>query len=580
MNAVKKSIFATGAVLLALTGSPALADVLLDNIQGMSIERDGSVDRFEAMVIGDDGTITHVLQRGEERPETDYREDGRGRIVMPGMIDSHGHVMGIGLGALSLDLMQTGSLAEAQAAVRTYAETFPGRPWLLGRGWNQEIWGLGRFPTAAELDIVESERPVWMARVDGHAGWANSAALRVAGITNDTPDPVGGRIERDATGNATGVLVDAAMDLVESQIPPPRGSDLDAAFSQTQQLLVARGVTAMADMGTTIQDWQTFRRAGDTGNLYIRIMSYGAGIDQTVLIGGTGPSEWLYDDRLRLNGVKIYLDGALGSRGAVLKEDYADDAGNRGLPLMTPAQLRNALTRAAVDGYQPAIHAIGDGANAEALRAIGDVAPTYPGDRRWRIEHAQIVDPADLPKFGEHGIVGSMQPVHQTSDRTMAEARLGPDRLDGAYAWRSIQAAGAPLAFGSDAPVELPDPWAGLAVAISREDADGQPFGGWRPEETVNRGQALAAYTSGGAYAGFADGRFGRLAVGERADFIVIDRDPMVSSPADIRETRVLETWIGGRKVYDSLNGAGDAPPIMGEPAGGPVSSLVNSGVR
>lgn len=560
-----KKICAAATAVLALVAMPAAADVLFDNVQGITVDRDGNVTRFEAMVIGDDGRITHVLRRGDERPQTDYREDGRGRIVMPGMIDSHGHVMGIGFGALTLDLMPTTSLSQAQAQIAAYAARFPGRPWLLGRGWNQETWGLGRFPTAAELDAAESERPVWLERVDGHAGWANSAALRIAGITRDTPDPVGGRIERDANGDATGVLVDAAMELVSGKIPPPRGSDRDAALSEAQRLLVARGVTAIADMGTTIEDWQTFRRAGDAGTLYLRIMSYGAGIDQTVLIGGTGPSPWLYDDRLRLNGVKLYLDGALGSRGAVLKEDYADHPGNRGLALMTPAQLRNALTRAAIDGYQPAVHAIGDGANMEALRAIGDVAPTYPGDVRWRIEHAQVVDPQDMAMFGAHGTIASMQPVHQTSDRLMAEARLGPDRLDGAYAWRSIAGTGAPLAFGSDAPVELPDPWTGLAVAISREDANGQPFGGWFPEEAVNRGQALAAYTSGGAYAGFAEGRFGQIAVGERADFIVVDRDPTMSSPAEIRDTRVLETWIGGRKVYDAQTRNGDAPEIVGE---------------
>ncbi|MEB3415831.1 amidohydrolase [Alteriqipengyuania sp. WL0013] len=560
-----KTLLSAATAAIALIAAPAEADVLLDNVQGITVDREGNVTRFEALVIGDDGRITHVLARGERRPQTDYREDGQGRIVLPGMIDSHGHVMGIGLGALSLDLMQTASLGEAQAEIAAYAARFPGRPWLLGRGWNQETWGLGRFPTAAELDLAESERPVWMERVDGHAGWANSAALRLAGITKDTRDPAGGRIERDAAGNPTGVLVDAAMELVSGKIPPPRGSDRDAALSEAQRLLVARGVTAIADMGTSIEDWQTFRRAGDTGGLYIRIMSYGAGIDQTVLIGGSGPSPWLYGDKLRLNGVKLYLDGALGSRGAVLKEDYADHPGNRGLALMSPAQLRNALTRAAIDGYQPAVHAIGDGANLEALRAIDDVAPVYPGDIRWRIEHAQVVDPADMGMFGNHGIVASMQPVHQTSDRLMAEARLGADRLDGAYAWHSIAATGAPLAFGSDAPVELPDPWTGLAVAISREDADGQPFGGWYPQEAVNRGAALAAYTAGGAYAGFAQGRFGQLAVGEQADFVVVDRDPMISSPAEIRETQVLETWIGGRKVYDARTRSGDAPEIVAE---------------
>ena len=217
---------------------------------------------------------------------------------------------------------------------------------------------------------------------------------------------------------------------------------------------------------------------------------------------------------------------------------------------MSSAQLRNILVRASNGGFQVAIHAIGTAANADALSAVHEIADSFPGDRRWRIEHAQIVDPADIPLFGEHGIIASMQPVHQTSDRTMAEARLGPDRLGGAYAWRSIAATGAPLAFGSDAPVESPDPFAGLAAAFTRTDAAGQPFGGWRAEESVSREDALAAFTRDAAFAGFAEGRFGQLVVGERADFVLVDRDPLLATPEQLRATRVLQTWIGGRQVY------------------------------
>ena len=265
---------------------------------------------------------------------------------------------------------------------------------------------------------------------------------------------------------------------------------------------------------------------------------------------GSGPSPWLYEDKLRLNGVKLYLDGALGSRGAWLKQPYADDPGNTGLPLMGSATLRNTLVRAAQGGFQPAIHAIGTAANADALNAVHEVADSYSGDLRWRIEHAQIVDPADIPLFGEHGIIASFQPVHQTSDRLMAEARLGPDRLDGAYAWASVARTGARLAFGSDAPVERPDPFVGIAAAVTRTDVAGQPFGGWRAEEVVNREQALRSFTSEAAFAGFAEGRFGRLVEGERADFILVDRDPLLVPPAEMRETRILETWVGGRRVF------------------------------
>jgi predicted amidohydrolase YtcJ len=274
------------------------------------------------------------------------------------------------------------------------------------------------------------------------------------------------------------------------------------------------------------------------------------------LIGGPGPTVWLYDDRLRMGGLKIYLDGALGSRGAWLKAPYADAPDQVGLPRINGTQLRNLMSRAAIDKFQVAVHAIGDAANAEVLDAIEELSETYGGDRRWRIEHAQVVDPADIARFAAHGTIASMQPVHQTSDRLMAEARLGAGRLTGAYAWRSLLASGAPLAFGSDAPVEAPDTLEGLAVAISRSDASGEPFGGWRPEETLSREQALAAYTAGAAYAGFADGRFGRLAVGERADFLVLDRDPLFANAQEIREIRVLQTWIGGVRVY----GEGTAP--------------------
>lgn len=537
------------ALVLAQT---AQADVLVDNIQGLTIDEDGEVDRFEAMWIDDEGRVKQVFDSRDRRPErTDYRVDGQGRVVVPGMIDAHLHVMGLGFGALTLDLSQTRSLAEAQEAIRAFAAENPERPWIIGRGWNQELWGLGRFPTAAELDAAVSDRPVYLERVDGHAGWANTRAIAAAGITADTKDPAGGRIERIA-GSQTpaGVFVDAAGELVQKAVPPPRPDDRDVALLAAQRRLLASGVTAAADMGTTIEDWQTYRRAGDIGTLKMRIMAYAHGVDAMELIGGPAPTPWLYDDRLRLNGVKLYLDGALGSRGAWLLEPYADDPGNTGLPLLTQAQLRNLMSRAAMEDFQLAIHAIGDAANREVLEAIEELSGSYPGDRRWRIEHAQIVDPADIPLFGRNGIIASMQPVHQTSDRTMVEARLDPPRLAGAYAWASLDEAGSRLAFGSDAPVESPDPFAGLAAAISRMDADGMPPGGWMPEQAVSREMALAGFTSNAAYAGFAEGRFGRLVPGERADFLFIDRDPMIASPAELRATRVLETWIGGERVW------------------------------
>ena len=551
---MKFSILAAGSALALTFAAPALADTLVDNVDGVTVDATGGMDRFTGLVIGDDGRIKQVLRRGDKRPaRTDYKVDGKGKVMLPGMIDSHGHVMSLGFSALTLDMTSAKSLPEALAMVGAYAKAHPERPWIIGRGWNQELWPEKRFPTAAELDAVVPDRPVWLGRVDGHAGWANSKALTLSGVTATTKDPVGGKIERITPGGKpAGVLVDNATDLVDRKVPPPRPEDRDLALAKAQDILLSRGVTAIADMGTTIEDWQTYRRAGDTGRLNIRIMSYASGTDQMALIGGPGPTPWLYDDKLRLNGVKLYVDGALGSRGASLKAPYADAPGTKGLRITSDTQLKNLMSRAALDHFQIAVHAIGDEANAVVLSAIEDLSLTYTGDRRWRIEHAQVIDPADIARFGKHGIIASMQPVHQTSDRQMAEKRLGPTRLAGAYAWKSVQASGAKLAFGSDVPVEVSDPWAGWAAAISRTGPDGQPVGGWQPQERVSREQAFAAYTSNGAYAGFAEGRFGRLVVGERADFLFVDRDPFLATPAELAATKVIEVWVGGRKVWEA----------------------------
>lgn len=541
-----RTLAAVSALALA---APALADTLVDNVDGVTINAQGKVERFSGLVFDDDGKIVQVLSRNDARPRTDYLIDGKGQVMVPGMIDAHVHVMDIGFAALTLDLSDTKSLDEALAKIKAFAEANPGRPWILGRGWNQETWGLGRFPTAAELDSVVADRPVWLERADNHANWGNTLAITGAGVTAKTPDPAGGKIIRDAKGAPAGVFVDNAIGLVGKIVPAPRPEDRDLAFAKAQEVLLNYGVTAVADMGTKLPDWMTYRRAGDEGRLQIRIMAYADSFETLELAAGAEPTVWLYDDRLRMGGIKLYLDGALGSRGASLKAPYHDDPGAKGLPFLSPAQLRNLMSRAAMKGFQTAVHAIGDAANAEVLGAVEELSESYKGDRRWRIEHAQIIDPVDIARTGQHGVIASMQPLHQTSDRLMAEARLGPDRLAGAYPWRSVQKAGGRLAFGSDAPVEPADPWAGMAAAISRTDAKGEPFGGWLPQETVSREAALAGYTSDAAFAGFAEGRFGRLIPGERADFLLIDRDPLFASPEGLRETKVIGVWIGGVKV-------------------------------
>ncbi len=534
----------------SLPATPALADGVVDNVNGITLDAEGKVVRFTALQIGKDGKIVKLLQSREKKPERlDYLYNAKGKTMLPGFIDAHGHVMGLGFQLLTLDLSTTTSLPEALAKIKAYADANPNRRWIIGRGWNQEAWKLGRFPTAADLDAVIGDRPVWLERVDGHAGWANSAAMRAGGITAKSVSPAGGRIEK-AGANPSGVFVDAAMDLMAKAVPQPTAKDRDAALAEAQTLLLKYGITGIADMGTSLDDWLSYRRAGDRGALYVRIYGYAAGVEPMAAIGGGAPTPWLYNDRLRLGGVKLYLDGALGSRGAYLKAPYADKPGERGLTFADDAKLRNLIVRTSLDGFQVAVHAIGDAANAQALDAIEEIAPTYPGDRRWRIEHVQVVDPLDLPRLGRNGIISSMQPVHQTSDRVMAEARLGPQRLAGAYAWKSILGAGGKLAFGSDTPVESAEPFAGWATAMTREDAKGEPFGGWQPQERLSREQALAGFTTGAAYASFAEGKVGRLAPGMWADFVLVDRDPMLATPTELRGSKVLETWVGGVRYF------------------------------
>ncbi|MES2498348.1 MAG: amidohydrolase [Pseudomonadota bacterium] len=545
---------------LTLLATPAFADGLIDNANGYTFDAKGQLIRFNALVIDDQGKVAKLLDRNEKRPEKlDYRLDARGRTVIPGLIDAHGHVMGLGEMALSLDLSATKSLAEAQAALRKYAADRPTPPWIRGGGWNQERWALGRFPTAADIDAVTPGRPVALNRVDGHALLANSAAMAAAGITAATKDPAGGRIERDAKGNPTGVFVDAAQELILKAVPAMLPRDRDAALAKAQDILLGYGITATADMGTSSDDWQVMRRAGDTGRLRVRIISYAGGIPTLLAIAGTGPTPWLYDGRLRMIGVKLYDDGALGSRGAWLKAPYADAKGQRGLQFLEDAKLRNLMSRAAMDGFQTAVHAIGDAANAQVLDAIDELAATYKGDRRWRIEHAQIVDPADLPRFAKNGVVASMQPVHQTSDRQMAEARLGPARLGGAYAWQAMIDNKVPLAFGSDYPVESPNPFPALAAAISRQDPTGQPPGGWQPQQIVTLADAFRAYTVTAAYAGFAEQRIGSLTPGHMADFLILDRDIFTAGLSDLRAAKPLETWIGGKRAWTASSGASSA---------------------
>ncbi len=539
------------ALTTALLASPAFAGTLIDNANGIQIAPDGKLQRFTGLVIANDGKVVRLLAAGEARPTQDIVIDAQGRTLLPGLIDAHGHVMGLGLGAIQLDLVGTASLQDLQQRLRSYAAAHPNDPWIVGRGWNQELWPDARFPTAADLDSIVPGRPVVLRRVDGHAVVANSAALKAAGITAATKDPTGGKIERDRQGVPTGLLIDAATDLVDKIIPAPTVAQQDEALANAQRILLGFGVTAAADMGTDFEGWETYRRAGEAGRLQVRIMSYALDVENMRKLAPNGPTDWLYGDRLRMVGVKLYADGALGSRGAWLKQPYADKPDTHGLRFLTDAVLRAKADEAAKAGIQVAVHAIGDAANAQAIGTYEWLNAKYGGDRRWRIEHVQVVDPADIPRIGKAGIIASMQPTHQTSDRLMAEKRLGLDRLAGAYAWQSMLKTGAKLAFGSDFPVESPNPFPGLAAAVSRQDMEGQPPGGWIPSQRLTFEQALTAFTRGAAYAGYAEAKVGALEPGKWADFILIDRDPTAVDPQQLGGTQVLETWVGGKKLWE-----------------------------
>jgi predicted amidohydrolase YtcJ len=540
----KAALLLVGALLAAQKAS---AETLVSNVNGMQVGADGTLQHFTGLLIGDDGKVQSILTGAAPAKVFEHVVDGQGRTLLPGLIDAHGHVMDLGMAAMTLQLTGTSSIADLQQRLRAYAAGHPGNAWIIGFGWNQELWPDKRFPTAADLDSIVLDRPVVLERVDGHAVLANSAAMRAAGVTAGTQSPAGGRIEN-------GLFVDNARSLIDDAVPAPTAQQRDAAFEKAQEILLGFGVTGVGSMSTSLDGWNTFRRAGEGGRLQVRLMTYLLRIEPLKVI--PHPTDWLYGDRLRAVGVKFFADGALGSRGAWLKQPYSDNPGTTGLPRHSDADLLSLADQAAAAGFQVAIHAIGDAANAQAISTYEQLAKKYPGDRRWRIEHFQIADPADIPRLAPAGIIASMQPTHQTSDRLMAEKRLGPSRLAGAYAWQTVLRSGARLAFGSDFPVESPNPFPGLAAAISRQDMEGRPPGGWIPSERLSFAQALDAFTRGAAYAGFAEQKIGSLDAGKWADFIIVDRDPAKVDARALARTQVLETWIAGKKVWERMPSA------------------------
>lgn len=492
------------------------------------------------------GSTDALVQRWSDAPRT----DARGRVVVPGLIDAHAHVMGLGFALLNADLAGADSVEEVLARLRRHARNLPDGAWLRGRGWDQTRWESGEFPTAADLDDAFPDRPVLLDRVDGHAAWANSAAMRRVGrdLTGDW-QPEGGHVQRDADGRPTGVFIDKAVAVFEDAIPAPGEAEKALALDRALAHMAAHGLTGVHDAGTSLDTLRRLLHREAAGKLTIRVHALADG-DAGALeaLCRLGPVD---TPRVTARGVKFYADGALGSRGAALLEDYHDDPGNRGLLFESDEAMQRLVDKAMGCGLQLAIHAIGDRANRQVIDVLAAGQRRFPDNPgRHRIEHAQIVHPDDIPRIAEAGLIASMQPTHATSDMRWAADRLGDERLFGAYAWQRMRQAGARLAFGSDFPVEKVDPMLGLYAAVTRQDLDGEPPGGWLPDQRVTMQVALEGFTVDAAWAGFAEDDVGSLDVGKYADFVVLDRDPFAVAAERIPDIRVLRTVVGGETVY------------------------------
>lgn len=540
-------------LFVAISCSGKSETIIYHNINGYTLTDSGSLRTFEAMAFRDGKILETGTADGLMLAYPLARKlDGGGRTVLPGLIDAHAHVIRLGESLMMVDLMGTRSLEEALDRIAAYAERYPDLPWITGRGWNQVLWNQD-FPTASDLDAIVPDRPVYLSRVDGHAAWVNSLAIEIGGITNETEDPTGGAILRDAQGQATGVLIDRAMYPVREHIPPRTKEELDIALELALEEMRSVGLTGAHDAGTGVVDFELYRQFADEGRLTARIygMISGAGsvFDELAV---NGPVIGYANDLLFLQSVKIYSDGALGSRGAALLEDYSDDPGNRGLLFYTEDEFTDMIEKVSTRGFQAGVHAIGDRGNRVILNAFARVRDSH-GEQglRHRIEHSQVVALPDIPRFKELNIIPSMQPTHATSDMNMAEDRLGLVRILGAYAWRTFLDQGSIIAAGSDFPVELSNPFHGLYSSVTRMDHDGRPEGGWYPMQTLTREEALHGFTIGAAYAGHMEHLVGTLEPGKYADFIVIDRDYFRVSEQEIWQIEVLETWVAGAKVFE-----------------------------
>lgn len=485
-----------------------------------------------------------------------------GTTVVPGMTDSHVHFVGLGRRLLTLNARGLSTDEIVAEVARRVAEAGPGK-WIEGRGWDQNTWEVREFPTKEDLDAVSPENPVYLGRVDGHAGWVNSVALELAGITRDTADPAGGRIIRDADGEPTGTLVDNAFRLVTTLIPAPSKAQRQRAVELAIQECLAAGLTGVHEAGGFREDIELYAEMMEADNFDLRIYEFLRWPTNEQELPHTydaldyyleqGPLVGLHDNRLTVRGIKMSIDGALGSRGAALLEEYADDAGNSGVFRLTDDEIYETILRGLRAGYQTTTHAIGDAANRTVLDAMERaLAEAGVDDARLRIEHAQILDSDDVGRFAEFGIIPSMQPTHATTDMHWAADRLGEARTELAYAWRSLLDSGVPIAGGSDAPVESVQPLLGIFAAVTRQDLEGWPEGGWHPEQLVTREEALRMFTYDAAYSVFEEDLKGSLEPGKLADIVVLSRDIMTIPAEEILDTEVLMTILGGKVVFEA----------------------------
>lgn len=540
------------AGLLAEQPPPADAIYMGGNIHTL----DAACPRAEALAVAGDrivaiGSLREVMHLGQP---TTRVVDLQGKTVLPGLIDAHAHPASLGNFALGrIDLREAGSFEEVVELVAPRVQKASKGEWIVGGRWDHESWPGRRLPTHHKLSAVSPDNPVWLTRVDGHAGLANAAAMKLAGVDHDTPSPSGGEIIRDESGEPTGLFVDNAEDLIARHMPGGGHSTTDLLL-KAQELCLSAGLTGVHDARVTPADVAAYRELEAAGKLKLRI--YG------MVAGEYAPDYFrehglLVGDRLTVRSAKLFADGALGSRGAWLLEPYSDrprDADGEpyvGLSVMKPEFMRMVAEDGLRRGYQVCTHAIGDRANREVLDAYAAALRRHPiGNHRFRIEHAQLLALTDIPRFAELGVLPSMQPTHCTSDMRWVYARIGPQRAQGAYAWASLRRTGVRIPGGSDFPVESHNPLLGIYAAITRQDTQGEPPGGWLPQQRMTRAEALRSFTLDAAYAAFEEDLKGSLKPGKLADFIVIDRDIMTCAPAEIPQTRVLQTVIGGEVVF------------------------------